>query len=147
MSISILFSRELDMQFISEDMWLMGVPVAGGETFDNGTMYGMGLYGTSSVDAFDAVNVDVRLSSQLDSASAAYVFSASNLGEPMGLGVFPGSAWDVNIPENPRRLNICFFETTDGDLEWKPTTASGMDLEYLLIMNTDYDSTGVIIQK
>ena len=85
-SFTILFSRELDVQFISEDMWLMGVPVAGGEAFDNGIMYGMGLYGTSSVDPFDAVNVDVRLSSHSDSASVAYVFSASNLGEPMGLG-------------------------------------------------------------
>ena len=142
MSFTILFSRELDVQFISEDMWLMGVPVAGGEAFDNGIMYGMGLYGTSSVDPFDAVNVDVRLSSHSDSASVAYVFSASNLGEPMGLGVFPGSAWDMNNPENPRRLNICFFETTDGDLEWNPTIVSGMDLEYLLIMATDYDASG-----
>ena len=78
MTFAILFPRDLEVQFISEDMWLMGVPVAGGETFDNGIMYGMGLYGTSSVDPFDAVNVDVRLSSHSDSASAAYVFSASN---------------------------------------------------------------------
>jgi choice-of-anchor B domain-containing protein len=123
-------------------MWLMGVPVAGGETFDNGIMYGMGLYGSSSVDPFDAVNVDVRLSSHSDSASAAYVFSASDLGEPLGLGVFPGSVWDVNDPQNPRRLNICFFENTSSDLEWNPTTATGMDLEYFIIMNTDYDPTG-----
>ena len=59
MTFSISFSRVLDVQFISEDMWLMGVPVAGGETFDNGIMYGMGLYGTSSVDPFDAVNVSI----------------------------------------------------------------------------------------
>jgi choice-of-anchor B domain-containing protein len=142
MTFSILFSRDLDVQFISEDMWLMGVPVAGGEAFDNGTMYGMGLYGTSSVDPFDAVNVDIHFSSHPDSSSVAYVFSASNLGVPLGLGVFPGSVWDMNDPENPRRLNICFFETTDGDLEWNPTTVSGMDLEYLLIMATEYDASG-----
>ena len=142
LGISIFFPRQLDVQFISEDMWLMGVPVAGGEAFDNGTMYGMGLYGTSTIDPFDAVNVDVRLSSDPDSISLAYVFSASNLGEPMGLGIFPGSVWDVSNTQNPRRLNICFFENINGDLEWNPTTVSGMDLEYLLIMNTDYDYTG-----
>lgn len=138
----LLLSRQLDVQFISEDTWLMGVPVAGGETFDNGIMYGMGLYGTSTLHPFDAVDVDVRFSSDPDSISLAYVFSASNLGEPMGLGVFPGSVWDVSNHQNPRRLNICFFETINGDLEWNPTTVSGMDLEYLLIMNTNYDSTG-----
>ena len=142
MTFSISFSRVLDVQFISEDMWLMGVPVAGGEAFDNGIMYGMGLYGTSSVDPFDAVNVDVHLSTNPDSASAAYVFSASNLGEPIEVGTFPGSVWDISNIENPRRLNICFFEGMDGDLEWNPTTVSGMDLEYLLIMSTDYDASG-----
>ena len=141
-SIFFLFARELDVQFLSEEMWLMGVPVAGGEAFDNGIMYGMGLYGVSSVASFEAVDVDVIFSSHPDSTSVAYVYSASNLGEPLGLGVFPGSVWDVSNPGNPRRLNVCFFETTDGDYLWNPITASGMDLEYLLIMSTDYDASG-----
>jgi len=121
----------------------MGMPVAGGEAFDNGIMYGMGLYGTSSVDPFDVMNVNVHFSSHPDSASAAFVFSATNLGEPMGLGVFPGSVWDVSDLQNPRRLNVCFFEQSDDDFEWNPTDISGMDLEYLLIMASDYDPTGV----
>ena len=75
---SFLYPRELDVQFISEDEWLMGLPVAGGETFSNGIMYGMGLYGTSTLDVNDAVDVDVRLSTDSDSASVAYVFSSSN---------------------------------------------------------------------
>ncbi len=142
MTITILFSRELDVQFISEDEWLMGLPVAGGEAFSNGIMYGMGLYGTSTLDVNDAVDVDIRFSSNPDSASAAYVFSSSNLGEPIGIGTFPGSAWDVSDIENPRRINICFFESDEVDLIWNPTNVSGMDMEYLLIMDSDYDSTG-----
>mgnify|MGYP001221009207 CR=1 FL=1 len=90
----------------------------------------------------DAVDVDVRLSSDSDSASVAYVFSSSNLGEPIGVGIFPGSVWDVSDIENPRRLNICFFESDSIDLVWNPTDITGMDLEYLLIMDSDYDPTG-----
>ena len=138
----LLYPRELDVQFISEDEWLMGLPVAGGETFSNGIMYGMGLYGTSTLDVNDAVDVDVNLSTDPDSASVAYVFSSSNLGEPIGVGTFPGSAWDVSEAENPRRLNICFFESDSIDLVWNPTDITGMDMEYLLIMNSDYDPSG-----
>ena len=121
----------------------MGVPIAGGESFDNSTMYGLGLYGTSSVSPSEAVDVDIHFSSNPDSSSVAYVFSASNLGQPIGIGSFPGTVWDVTNSESPRRLNICFFENFDSDMLWNPTSANGMDLEYLTIMSSDYDSTGL----
>ena len=60
MIISMVFSRELNVEFVSENTWLMGVPIAGGESFDNSTMYGLGLYGTSSISPFDAVDVDIH---------------------------------------------------------------------------------------
>ena len=71
------------------------------------------------------------------------VFSSISFGEELGVGVFPGSAWDMSDPENPRRLNICFFERDDGNLLWDPISVNGMDLEYVLIMASDYDSTGM----
>ena len=79
MSILFLFARELDVEFISEDSWLMGMPVAGGETFDNGIMYGLGLYGVSTVNPFDAVDVNIYFSSNPDSMSLGHVFSSVNL--------------------------------------------------------------------
>ena len=105
-----VFSRELNVEFVSENTWLMGVPIAGGESFDNSTMYGLGLYGTSSISPSDAVDVDIHFSSNPDSSSVAYVFSASNLGQPIGIGSFPGTVWDITNPESPRRLNICFLK-------------------------------------
>ena len=140
--ITTLFSRQLDVQFFSDIQWLLGMPVAGGEAFNNGVMYGMGLYGNSTLDVNDAINVDIHLSTHADSQSVAYVFSAENLGAPLDVGQFPGMVWDVSNPQSPRRLNVCFFERNDGDRIWNPTTVTGMDLEYLLIMDSDYDESG-----
>lgn len=59
-----------------------------------------------------------------------------------GTGVFPGSAWDVEDPDNPRRLNICFAEGDPADHFWDPVAADAGDgkggHEYLFIMASDY---------
>ena len=141
--VSFLYSRDLEVEFISENPWLAGNPWASGIAFDNGITYGLGVYGTSSVSMEDAVNVQLYLSEHPDSISNAMVFSSQSFGEQIEVGVFPGSAWDVSNTDNPRRLNICFFERNDGNLLWDPTSVNGMDLEYVLIMESDYDPTGM----
>ena len=137
-----IFSRDLEVEFLSEDPWIAGHPWASGIAFDNGITYGLGIYGNSSIGIDSVSDVYVYFSENPDSASYAMVFSSSSFGQQIGIGVFPGSAWDMSDPDNPRRLNLCFFERDDGNLLWDPTSVNGMDLEYLLIMDSDYDSTG-----
>ncbi len=66
-----------------------------------------------------------------------------------GVGIFQGSAWDVSDAENPRRLNICFTEDSRYNVPnflWDPDTSgspSNGGREYLLIMQSDYDGTGL----
>ena len=139
----IIFSRDLEVEFISENPWLAGHPWASGIAFDNGITYGLGVYGTSSINIDDAIDVQLYFSEHPDSISNSMVFSSHSFGEQIGLGIFPGTAWDVSDSENPRRLNICFFERNDGNLLWDPTSVNGMDLEYVLIMDSDYDSNGL----
>ena len=137
-----IFSRDLEVEFLSEDPWIAGHPWASGIAFDNGITYGLGIYGNSSIGIDSVSDVHVYFSENPDSASYSMVFSSSSFGQQIGIGVFPGSAWDMSDPDNPRRLNLCFFERDDGNLLWDPTSVNGMDLEYLLIMDSDYDSTG-----
>ena len=137
-----IFSRDLEVEFLSEDPWIAGHPWASGIAFDNGITYGLGIYGNSSIGIDSVSDVYVYFSENPDSASYSMVFSSSSFGQQIGIGVFPGSAWDMSDPDNPRRLNLCFFERDDGNLLWDPTSVNGMDLEYLLIMDSDYDSTG-----
>ena len=137
-----IFSRDLEVEFLSEDPWIAGHPWASGIAFDNGITYGLGIYGNSSIGIDSVSDVYVYFSENPDSASYSMVFSSSSFGQQIGIGVFPGSAWDMSDPDNPRRLNLCFFEREDGNLLWDPTSVNGMDLEYLLIMDSDYDSTG-----
>ena len=140
--LSILYCRELDVQFISEEQWLVGMPWLSGIAYDNSVAYGLGIYGTSSIDESNIVDIDIQLTEDESLQSNAMVFSSSSMQTQLGVGIFPGSAWDMSDPENPRRLNICFFENSSGDFIWNPDSPNGMDLEYLLIMMSDYDSTG-----
>ena len=142
--LNFLYPRNLEVEFISENPWLSGHPWINGIAFDNGITYGLGIYGTSLIEINDVVDVEVRFSQNSDSLSNAMVYSTSPFGaNQLGVGIFPGTVWDVSDVENPRRLNICFFEQDNGDLTWNPTSVNGMDLEYLLIMMSDYDDTGM----
>ena len=140
--ISLFYCRELEVDFISEDPWLSGHSWISGIAFNNGVTYGLGIYGASSIDINDAIDIELYLSENPDSTTNAMVFSSVSFGEELGVGVFPGSAWDVSDPDNPRRLNICFFENNNGNLLWDPLSVSGMDLEYVIIMDSDYDESG-----
>ena len=141
---SIIFSRVLDVEFTSSNSWLAGHPWASGIAFDNSITYGLGVYGVSSVDVNDVIDIELHFSESPDSISNSMVFSSYSFGAQLGIGTFPGTAWDVSDPSNPRRLNICFFERNDGNLLWDPMSVNGMDLEYVLIMSSDYDDTGMM---
>ena len=137
-----LLPRHLEVEFISENDWLVGMSWLSGVAFDNSIAYGLGIYGTSSIDVLDVIDIDIYLTQNSSDQTNSMVFSSTSMQTQLGVGVFPGSVWDVSDPDNPRRLNICFFEQNNGDLIWNPTSPNGMDLEYLLIMMTDYDESG-----
>ena len=141
----IIFARNLEVEFISDNPWLAGHPWVSGIAFDNGVTYGLGgVYGNSSISTNNVADVELYLSENPDSTSISMVFSSNSFGSQIGLGTFPGTAWDMSDPNNPRRLNICFFERDDENLLWDPISVNGMDFEYVLIMASDYDPTGII---
>ena len=48
--LNFLFPRHLEVEFLSENDWLVGMPWLSGVAFDNSIAYGLGIYGTSSID-------------------------------------------------------------------------------------------------
>lgn len=196
--ISMLFTRQLRVEFYSDDEWLYARSWAGGTTFFNGVSYGAGITGDSQLSTHDALNVDIHFSQNPDSMTNALVYSTeadmlldsigcfndvlgfievdwytstdNNLDDAfgicstapnnscdycdtlvfdvtfpqVGLGQFPGIAQDVTDPGNPRRLNLIFFEEPDGNLIWDPVDIIDGNHEYLQVMASDYDPTGMI---
>ena len=81
-----IFSRELEVEFYSEDPWLAGHPWASGIAFENGITYGLGIYGNSSVDEQSiSSDISIYLSENPDSVSNAMVFSSSSFGQQIGI--------------------------------------------------------------
>ena len=70
-----IFSRDLEVEFLSEYPWIAGHPWASGIAFDNGITYGLGIYGNSSIGIDSVSDVYVYFSENPDSASYAMVLS------------------------------------------------------------------------
>ncbi len=131
----------------------------GGVTFYGGMDIGEKFYG-STLGPLDYINVRIdfwnKWHNTLDPDqypwSKAYVYRRDKGFKFEGMGDFPGAAYDVDNPDHPRRLNLCFLE--DGrdslgiaDLRWDPVACSEAGLpkggyEVLFIMNSGYDPTG-----
>ena len=71
----IIFARNLEVEFISDNPWLAGHPWASGIAFDNGVTYGLGVYGNSSISTNNVGDVELYLSENPDSTSISMVFS------------------------------------------------------------------------
>ncbi|MGH1362897.1 MAG: T9SS type A sorting domain-containing protein [Calditrichia bacterium] len=72
----------------------------------------------------------------------ACVFHRSSGYNFAGIGIFPGAAYDIEDPQNPRRVNIAFVEDAGAgnlNLEWDPGNSSLGGREYLFIMKSTYD--------
>ena len=116
---SCIFPRELEVEFISVVPWIYGNAWLGGTSFwHNSIAIGSGFAGQSTLDSSQAVNIDIRFSTHADSqsvvpvyASTPYTAAISGItGEFLGMGIFPGTAWDISNQDSPRRINLCFFE-------------------------------------
>ena len=123
----------------------------GGETMGGGLFLGENFWG-NSLTRFDYCDVQVDFwnaeHNQADPVNYPWTNCQTqdrNQGYiNNGIGTFPGAAYDVDDPDNPRRLNICFVESHYVDHHWNPLAAedsSGIyqgGREYLFIMKSDY---------
>lgn len=131
--------------------WMRGNPISGGETFfgslGKATLWTIG----SSVAPDDFVPVEIHFDGD---STYCQVFRVEQNFNSVGVGVFPGTVWDVSDDMNPRRLNVCFAEWNDGggpnpppNLRWDPDTTTGAPgfgkWEFLYVMASNYDGTGL----
>lgn len=132
-----LYPYTLDWDWEPEPRWLTGVD-AGCETFFGGICSGGNFFG-SILTPDQYVNVEIRFDSSQTTICARYERPGYSW---VGDGVFPGSAWDISDPGNPRRLNMCFVEWVDSGIDdglWNPDTTDVGGREYLFIMLSDYN--------
>ena len=137
--ISICLCRQIEVDFISDQNWLVG-KFWGGIAFNGSIDYGSGFVGSSTLQDIEISDIDIYFSEHEDSISNAWVYSSEDTTSFVGMGIFPGTVYDVSIPNQPRRLNVVFYEENEGDLLWNPESLSDGDREYLLIMDSDYNS-------
>lgn len=143
---------EIEAVWIGETQWMSGVD-HGYETFGGSIAKGIDFF-TSSIKTVEYVPVEIKFESDSSNWSNVQVFRRDLFYEAAGVGTFPGSAWDLSTPSNPRRLNLLIVEFDDeGDtipppnFHWDPDTSANGKYEYLFIMNSDYDSTGMIYEE
>ncbi|MEZ4650488.1 MAG: hypothetical protein R3E97_17225 [Candidatus Eisenbacteria bacterium] len=127
--------------------WLTWVD-AGFSTFNGGVGAGWEFFG-SELTVEDLVPVEIRFTDEESEWSDCQTYRRDLGYAAAGIGRFPGSAWDISDPAQPRRLNINFVETMDlsypegivPDHFWSPASSSlGIvgAREYLFIMASDY---------
>lgn len=143
---------DIEALWVGATPWLTGNPISGGLTF-NGSI-GREMLGAVESNLLPGQHVPVEIHFDPAETTLCQVYRIETNFGPIGVGVFPGSAWDMSDPNNPRRLNLCFTEYNDGagpipppNLFWDPdTTRSSPYLgkfEFLFIMLSDYDGTGL----
>lgn len=142
----------IEAHWIGSLPWMGGNPISGGVTLFNSI--GREMLGT--VESNLTPNQYVPVEIHFDPAETTFcqTFRIETNFAPAGVGIFPGSAWDVSDPDNPRRLNLCFTEYNDNagpipppNFFWDPDTTRTSPrfgkFEFVFIMLSDYDGTGL----
>ena len=139
---------EIYAEWIGTPQWMSGVDF-NYEAFGGSIAKGADFFG-SNLGSTDYIPVEIRFDIDSSNWSNAQFFRRENLFSSAGVGTFPGSVWDISEPANPRRLNVCIVEYDDGsgplpdpNFKWDPDNSAQGKFEYLLIMKSDYDSTGL----
>lgn len=137
--------------------WVSGVNW-GGSQFFGGAEIGHLFFG-STMDAGDLKPIRIEWYNDPAEWSDAQVYWRDAGYAAQGIGKFPGKAFDISDPDNPRRVNICFVENDDGtgttgnhNMLWdmgltKPdgtihddaTAPANGGREYLFFMDSDYN--------
>ncbi len=139
---------EIEATWIGATQWMTGRNNLF-ETFNNSIAKGIDFFG-STITIADYVPVRIEFSTDSAQWTKVGVFRRDQSYLWDTVGFFPGSAWDISDTANPRRLNICITEYDDGaggipspNLYWDPDTSALGNFEYLFVMNSDYDGTGL----
>ena len=139
---------EIYAEWIGTPQWMSGVN-NNYEAFGGSIAKGTDFFG-SNLEATDYFPVEIRFDIDSNNWSNAQFFRRDNVYNSAGVGTFPGSVWEISDPANPRRLNICIVEHDDGfgglpdpNFKWDPDNSAQGKFEYLFIMTSDYDSTGM----
>lgn len=139
---------EIEATWEGVPRWMGGINFSGSETFFGSISKGKYFFG-SSLGPNDYLAVELRFSTT--DSTLCQTFRRPGYAAA-GVGVFPGTAWDVSDTANPRQLNICFVEWDDGvgpnpapDSIWNPDETGAPTYgkrEYIFIMKSSYDGTG-----
>lgn len=132
---------EIGANWQGADRWMRGISWSG-EAFFSSIGKGKAFFGSNLSDA-GYFPVKIEFSNVTTSVCRTF---RRDLGyASSGVGTFPGAAYDVSDPLNPRRLNLCFVEDAGqgaANLTWDPNTNSVGKREYLFVMASNYDGTG-----
>ena len=132
---------DYDVVFTSASLWLSGQP-----NFVSGWRLPSGLSSFTGSAVADSEVVPTKIIFSNTDSTLCATFRR-DLGYPNnGVGVFPGTAWDMSDTANPRRLNLCFVEDNNQapfNNIWDPGTNNVGNREYLFVMQSDYDGTGL----
>ncbi|MBK7140486.1 MAG: hypothetical protein IPH75_00225 [bacterium] len=123
------------------DRWMRGISWSG-EAFFQSIGKGKSFFGSN---LSDAGYFPVKIEFSTTTTSVCRTFRRDLGYASAGVGTFPGAAYDVTDPLNPRRLNLCFVEDAGqgaANLTWDPNSNSVGKREYLFVMASDYDGTG-----
>ncbi|MCH8027448.1 MAG: VCBS repeat-containing protein [candidate division Zixibacteria bacterium] len=126
--------------------WMSGRDF-GYETFGGSIAKGVDFFG-SNVVTNDYVPVEIEFETDTSLWTLVQTFRRGPY-TSAGVGTFPGRAWDISDPVNPRRLNLCIVEYDDGfgglpdpNFKWDPDDSPSGKYEYLFVMNSSYDFSG-----
>jgi len=147
-SSSLAGEPDLDAEWAGASVWMSGISWSGAEAFGNSIGKGKYFFG-SNVGDEDYVPVRIIFETGVPNQTLCQIFRRDLGYAAAGVGTFPGSAWDISDPDNPRRLNICFVEDNNSGVAnamWDPN-GTGSPIfgkrEYLYVMLSDYDGTGL----
>ncbi|MCF7804540.1 MAG: choice-of-anchor B family protein [Candidatus Marinimicrobia bacterium] len=133
------------VEWEGEIQWLTGYDW-GGDAFHGSLDLGDNFYYDTDMSNASYTPVELRFAE--DETTYCQVYRRETGFRAAGVGIFRGSAWDISDPDNPRRLNLCFFEdeftndSTQANYLWDPDTTDNGGYEQLFIMASDYDGTG-----
>lgn len=132
---------DYEVIFTSAATWLSGQP-----NFASGWRLpsGIATFTGSAIADSEVIPIQIIFSNTESTLCATF---RRDLGySNNGVGVFPGTAWDMSDTANPRRLNLCFVEDNNQapfNNMWDPGTNNVGNREYLFVMESDYDGTGL----
>lgn len=91
-------------------------------------------------------DVPIEIVLSTEETTLAQTFRADMSWGPVGVGTFPGAVYDISDPDTPRRLNVVISEDDreqTANMTWDPSSAENGGREYVWIMASDYDGTGL----